>query len=93
VVASGEVRAAPPQQQYSLFKPLSIIRTLNFGTLVTLFLLIILLGVYIATHLTVWRKGLRRWQSVHYRLYAGGQVASLAVIIVMISISGFGSVG
>lgn len=93
-VATGQVTpSAPAPQQYSLFKPLSFFRTLNFGTLVTIFLLLVLLTVYVFTHLAVWRKGLRRWNSTHYRLAAAGQVSGLAVIIVMLAVSGFGSVG
>lgn len=84
---------APPPQQYSLFKPLSLIRTLNWGTLVTLFLLFVLFLVYIFTHLTVWRKGLKRWQSAHYRLFAAAQVSGLAIAILLLAISGFGQVG
>lgn len=95
VVAIGEISppSAPAPQQYSLFKPLSIVRTLNLGTIVTILLLILLLVVYCYTHLTVWRKGLRRWRTAHYRLYAATQVSGLAVAIVMLAVSGFGSVG
>ncbi len=94
VVANGSITpSAPGPQQYSLFKPLSIIRTLNFGTIVTILLLLLLLSVYVFTHLTVWRKGLRRWQSVHYRLFAAAQVSSLLVAITYLAVSGFGSVG
>jgi hypothetical protein len=93
VAAVGEITpSAPPPQQYSLFKPLSIIGTLNFGTLVTLGLLVILLIVYVVTHLTVWRKGLRRWRSAHYRLFAAAQVSGLAIAIIMLAVSGFGKV-
>lgn len=84
--------SAPPPQSYSLFKPLSLIQTLNWQTLVTIGLLLLLLVVYIYTHLTVWRKGLRRWRSTHYRLYAAAQVSSLAIAIVLLAISGFGKV-
>lgn len=94
VVAVGQATpSAPAPQQYSLFKPLSIIHTLNFGTLVTIGLLLILLIVYIVTHLTVWRKDLGRWRHAHYRLFAAAQISSLAIVIVLLSISGFGSVG
>ena len=84
---------APPQQQYSLFKPLSLVRTLNFGTIVTLLLLGVLLVVYAYTHITVWRKGLKRWSSAHYRLFAAAQVSSLIVVITVLATSGFGAVG
>ncbi|HVQ43990.1 MAG TPA: CAP domain-containing protein [Candidatus Saccharimonadia bacterium] len=94
VVATGQITpSAPPPRQYSLFQPLSIVRTLNFGTLVTLLLLLVLLIVYVVTHLTVWRKGLRRWSSLHYRLFAAAQVSSLAVAIISLAVSGFGTVG
>ena len=92
--ASGRITpSAPAPQQYSLFRPLSIIRTLNLGTIVTILLLLILLGVYVYTHLTVWRKGLRRWNTVHYRMFAAAQVSSLAVAVTLLAVSGFGSVG
>jgi hypothetical protein len=90
---TGEVSPAPPAQNYGLFKPLSLVRTLNWNTLLTIILLLILLLVYAVTHLTVWRKGLRRWQSRHYRLYAAGQVAGLTVAIITLATSGFGKVG
>lgn len=84
---------APPPQQYSLFRPLSLIRTLNLGTIITLLLLFILLLVYLLTHITVWRKGLKRWSSNHYRLFAAAQVSGLSAVIVLLAVSGFGSVG
>jgi hypothetical protein len=90
---TGEISPAPPAQNYGLFKPLSLVRTLNWNTLLTIILLLILLLVYAVTHLTVWRKGLRRWQSRHYRLYAAGQVAGLTVAIITLATSGFGKVG
>jgi hypothetical protein len=83
---------APPPASYSLFRPLSLIRTLNWSTLVTIGLLLLLLIMYVITHLTVWRKGLRRWRGRHYRLYAAAQVSSLTVIITLLAISGFGKV-
>jgi Cysteine-rich secretory protein family len=93
VVATGEVSpGAPAPQSYSLFRPLSIIRTLNLGTLVTIGLLGLLLLVYVITHLTVWRKGLGRWRSGHYKLFAAAQVSSLTVAIIVLAISGFGTV-
>jgi hypothetical protein len=94
-VASAGVSppSAPAPQQYSLFKPLSLVRTLNFGTLATLGLLLLLLMVYTATHLMVWRKGLKRWRSAHYRVAAGAQIAGLTGAILLLAISGFGSVG
>ncbi len=85
--------STPAQKQYSLFQPLSLLRTLNWGTLVTLSLLLVLLFVYVMTHLAVWRKGLGRWRLLHYRLYAAAQVSGLAVAIVLLAVSGFGQVG
>jgi hypothetical protein len=83
---------APPPQSYSLFRPLSLVRTLNWGTLVTIALLLLLFFIYLFTHLTVWRKGLHRWRSAHYRLYAAAQVSGLAVAIILLAVSGFGKV-
>ena len=85
--------SAPAPQQYSLFKPLSLLRTLNLGTIVTILLLVMLLLVYLVTHLTVWRKGLKRWGSTHYRLFAAAQVSVLVVAIIVLAVSGFGQVG
>jgi len=94
VVAVGEITpSAPAAQHYTLFKPLSVMRTLNLGTIVTLSLLMVLLGVYIYTHIVVWRKGLRRWRTAHYRLLASAQVGGLGTAIILLAVSGFGSVG
>gem|GEM_PF-5696315 len=94
IVSSGSsTPSAPAPQQYSLFKPLSLIRTLNFGTIVTILILFALLMVYLVTHLTVWRKGLKRWGSTHYRLFAAAQISVLVVAIILLAISGFGQVG
>jgi hypothetical protein len=84
---------APSPQNYGLFKPLSLVHTLNPGTLATLLLLLVLLIVYAATHITVWRRGLRRWSSLHYRVTAAAQLSGLSAAIVLLAISGFGSVG
>jgi hypothetical protein len=89
----GNVEPAPPPQNYSLFKPLSIGDTLDWSTKITIGLLALLLIVYVVTHLAVWRKGLARWRTTHYRLYASGQVSSLAIAITMLATSGFGKVG
>jgi hypothetical protein len=52
VIASGEITpASPSPQKYSLFKPLSILSTLNLGTIVTIGLLFVLLIVYILSDL------------------------------------------
>jgi hypothetical protein len=94
VVPTGLITSsAPAPKRYSLFAPLSVTNTLNLGTIVTIALLLVLLIVYIYTHLTVWRKGLKRWRSSHYKLLAAGQVGGLAVAIIVLAVSGFGSVG
>jgi hypothetical protein len=93
VAANTPNTSAPAGQSYSLFAPLSLTKTLNLATLLTLGLLVLLLGVYTWTHYTVWRKGLQRWARVHYRVAAAGQVSSLTTAIIMLAVSGFGSVG
>jgi hypothetical protein len=94
VVAQGAITpSAPAAQSYSLFRPLSLVRTLNWNTLVIIGLLLLLLIVYIATHFTVWRKGLKRWETTHYRLYAAGQISSLTIAVLALATSGFGQVG
>lgn len=85
--------SAPVAKSYSIFQPLSIIRTLNWGTLITILLLLILLIVYVATHLLVWRRGLKRWRTAHYKLFAAAQIGSLAIVITLLACSGFGKVG
>lgn len=92
VAVASPTQGAPPPQSYSLFKPLSLLRTLGWGTLATIALLVLLLLVYALTHLTVWRKGLRRWRSLHYRLYAAAELTGLAVAILLLAVSGFGKV-
>jgi len=84
---------APGTKSYSLFAPLSLVKTLNWPTLATLGLLVLLLLVYGFTHLTVWRKGLARWRKMHYKLYAAASVSALAIAIVLLATSGFGKVG
>lgn len=93
LLVGGTTPSAPAPRQYSLFKPLSLIRTLNLGTIATIFILFVLLVVYLVTHLTVWRKGLKRWRSTHYRTFAATQIAALTIAIVLLAISGFGQVG
>ncbi len=93
VASSQTISSAPAPQQYSLFKPLSIIRTLNLGTLITIGLLVMLFIVYLITHFTVWRKGLGRWSSLHYRLVAAIEISGLAAAITLLAASGFGTVG
>ena len=91
---SGQIsESAPAPKTYSLFAPLALTSTLNWATLVTIGLLILLLGVYAATHAVVWRKGLLRWQRLHYRLYAAATLVGLAALIALIAVSGFGKVG
>ena len=93
VSASGEVTSAPAAKNYSLFQPISVVRSLGWGTLATVGLLTLLLMVYLHTHVTVWRKGLVRWHRGHYRWLATAQVSSLAVAILALVASGFGQVG
>jgi len=83
---------APAPISYSLFKPLSLTKTASAGTLVTIGLLLILL-FYAYTHMTVWRKGLKRWRTGHYRLYAASQISAITVLILLLATSGFGRVG
>lgn len=85
--------SAPAPKAYSLFQPLELTRTLSLPSLLTLLLLSLLFVVYGYTHMTVWRKGLRRWQSHHYRRLAAVQVGGLAVLIVFIMTRGLGNVG
>ena len=85
--------SAPAAKAYSLFQPLALTRTLSLPSLVTLLLLGLLFVIYGYTHMTVWRKGLRRWQSHHYRRMAAVQVGGLAVVIVFIMTHGLGNVG
>jgi hypothetical protein len=93
-VATGTVtEATPAPKSYSLFAPLSVTRTLNGATLTTVVLLLLLLVVYLITHITVWRKGLRRWQHRHYRGLAALQVGGLAMAVLYLVTTGFGQVG
>lgn len=94
VVASGNISpGAPPPQNYSLLRPLAVTKTLPWPRLAILLVLALLLGVYTATHLAAWRRGLRRWQHRGYRRLAYVQVAGLTAVILMIASSGFGRVG
>lgn len=85
--------AAPVSANKSLFAPLALIKSLNWGTLVTLGILLLLFLVYLATHITVWYKGLHRWHQNHYKLFAAGQLAGLAIVILVLAVSGIGTVG
>jgi uncharacterized protein YkwD len=88
-----EATYAPPSSSYGLFKPLSLVKTLDWQTQATLGLLSLLLIVFLMTHFTVWRKGLPRWRSTRYKMYAAAQISGLILVITMLSISGFGKVG
>jgi hypothetical protein len=93
-IADGQIAPGEPvAKSYSLFDPLSLVRTATMGTLVTILLLLMLLFVYAYTHMTVWRKGLKRWRKGHYRIYAAVQLSGLVVVILMLAASGFGKVG
>ena len=85
--------SAPAAKAYSLFRPLSIISTLHWNTLVTIALLLMLLIVYALTHMVVWRKGLSRWRNPRYRMFAAAQLSSLTLAILSLAASGFGKVG
>jgi hypothetical protein len=94
IVTNGDIHeAAPAARSYSLFRPLSLTRTLNWSNLITFVLLTILLLVYSATHMTVWRKGLKRWRRRGYRNVAFLQVGGLVIILTIIAVSSFGHVG
>jgi hypothetical protein len=93
-VAADEVSpGAPGPVSYSLFKPLSLAKTATPGTIVTIILLLLLLVVYVFTHMTVWRKGLKRWRTGHYKLYAAAQISGITFVIIALASSGFGRVG
>ena len=94
ITTTGDIReAAPAPRTYSLFRPLTLTRTLNWSSLVTFALITILLMVYVVTHMTVWHKGLKRWGKRGYRNLAFAQVGGLAVLLVIIAISSYGRVG
>jgi hypothetical protein len=93
VPAVNKVESAPAQHGYSLFQPLAISRTMTWPSLVTLALLLLLLGVYALTHITVWRKGLKRWESTHYRRLAVLQIGGVTAAVLMLVASSFGHVG
>ncbi len=93
-IVTGQItRAAPAPRTYNLFAPLALTQTLNWHNLVTLGLLVLLLFVYGLTHMTVWRKGLRRWHHRRYQHWALFQVGGLALLVLFIAVSGFGTVG
>lgn len=84
---------APAAASYSLLNPLSVVKTLDWQTQATLGLLALLLLIFLITHITVWRKGLARWKTRRYKLFAAAQISGLVIVITMLSISGFGKVG
>ena len=86
-------QSAPPAQNTGSFRPVSILRSLNWGTLVTLGLLGVLLMVYGATHLAAWRLALPQWRRLHYRGLAFAQLGTVSIIMLVIATSGFGRVG
>jgi len=92
-VLNSTTESAPAQRGYSLFQPLSLTRTMTWPSLVTLALLLLLLSVYVFTHMTVWRKGLKRWESTHYRRLAFLQVGGVTAVMLMLVASSFGRVG
>jgi uncharacterized protein YkwD len=90
-IAAGT--SAPAPVGYSLFKPLALSRTAATPTLITMGLLLILLTVYLFTHMAVWRKRLPRGRRARYLIYAIFSIGALAVAIVWLSTAGFGQVG
>lgn len=90
---TGEITAAPEPKAYSLFAPLALSATLGWSTYLTLLFFVLLFLVYAATHLAVWRKGLRRWRSHHYRIAATAQIGGTAAIMLYLATSGLGQVG
>ncbi len=93
VASLGAITQAPPAASYQPIAPLAVARSLNTASLATIGILFILLLVYIQTHFIVWRKGLKRWRSLHYRVWAGAQVASLLVLVTLLATAGSGRVG
>ena len=85
--------SAPAPVGYSLFKPLALNRTATVPTLITIAILLVVLVVYIHTHLTVWKKGLPRGRHPRYRLYAGFSLGCVSAIIIWLVTAGFGQVG
>lgn len=92
-VLTSSNESAPAPRGYSLFQPLALTRTMTWPSLVTLALLLLLLSIYVFTHMTVWRKGLKRWESKHYRRLAFLQVGGVAAVMLMLVASSFGRVG
>lgn len=95
-IVKGQISAgpsAPEPHSYSLFAPLSLTKTLNWPSLISLGLLLLLFSIYFVTHLAVWRKGLKRWRSPHYKAYAVASLAVLGLAIILLATSGFGMVG
>lgn len=92
-LVTSDFESAPAPRGYSLFQPLALTRTMTWPSLVTLALLLLLLSVYVFTHMTVWRKGLKRWESKHYRRLAYFQVGGVAATMMILVASSFGRVG
>jgi hypothetical protein len=95
LVAQGEItQAAPQPKSYNLLTtPLQLTRTMSMENLGTIVVLLFLLTVYGLTHLTVWRKGLRRWHSGYYRSMAALQTGGLVALMLLIASAGYGHVG
>jgi hypothetical protein len=90
----GEITQAPLDKvAYRPIAPLAVARSSSAATNGTIIVLIIVLGVYLHTHLVVWRKGLKRWRRLHYRLWAGAQISGLMAMIFVVASRGFGVVG
>ncbi|HEY6737062.1 MAG TPA: CAP domain-containing protein, partial [Candidatus Saccharimonadia bacterium] len=85
--------AAPVGVNRSLFQPVALLKSLNWGEVVTIFLLLLLLGVFVATHWTAWRKRLKHWDSRRYRYLAAVEVLAVLALMLIIAASGVGKIG
>ena len=86
-------QSAPGAANYRPIAPLAVARSLSPANVATLIILLVLFLVYLHTHFVVWRKGLKRWQHRHYRLWAGVQLSGLAILLGTIISTGAGRVG
>ena len=94
VKSVGDItQIAPGPATYHPIGVLAVSRSVNKSTLATILILLLLLVVYIQTHFIVWRKGLKRWRQLHYRLWASAQVSSLMIVVAVLAASGSGRVG
>ena len=85
--------SAPVGLSKSFFQPLALLRSLNWGTVISIMLLTVLLTVYVATHFVAWRKQLRHWTKKRYKWLAIGEIILILAMIIGLAISGIGKVG